>query len=69
MVTWIWVNIGSGNGLVPNSTKPLPKPMLVSDQWGPVEFTVSNFEASDLVTILYNVMPYGDIDLGKHWLR
>ena len=24
----IWVNIGSGNGLVPDSTKPLPEPML-----------------------------------------
>ena len=23
-----WVNIGSGNGLVPDSTKPLPEPML-----------------------------------------
>ena len=24
----IWVNIGSGNGLLPDGTKPLPKPML-----------------------------------------
>ena len=23
-----WVNIGSGNGLLPNDTKPLPEPML-----------------------------------------
>ena len=22
-----WVNIGSGNGLVPDGTKPLPKPV------------------------------------------
>ena len=28
MVTWIWVNIVSSNGLLPDSTKPLPKPML-----------------------------------------
>ena len=28
MTTEIWVNIGSGNGLVPDGTKPLPEPML-----------------------------------------
>ena len=28
MVTQIWVNIGSGNGLVPDGTKPLPEPIL-----------------------------------------
>ena len=27
---WILVNIGSGNGLVPDGTKPLPEPMLTS---------------------------------------
>ena len=25
---WWWVNIGSGNGLVPSANKPLPEPML-----------------------------------------
>ena len=24
-----WVNIGSGNGLLPDSTKPLPEPILI----------------------------------------
>ena len=28
MTTEIWVNIGSGNGLFPDGTKPLPEPML-----------------------------------------
>ena len=28
MVTEIWINIGSGNGLLPDGTKPLPEPML-----------------------------------------
>ena len=28
MVTEIWVNFGSGNGLLPDGTKPLPEPML-----------------------------------------
>ena len=33
MATKIWVNIGSGNGLLPESTKPLP-----DHQWSPVTF-------------------------------
>ena len=28
MAAEIWVNTGSGNGLLPDSTKPLPEPML-----------------------------------------
>ena len=32
MVTEIWVNIGSGNGLLPDGTKPLPEPMLTDHQ-------------------------------------
>ena len=34
----IWVNIGSGNGLLPDGTKPLPEPMLTYHQWGLVAF-------------------------------
>ena len=30
------VNIGSGNGLLPDGTKPLPDPMLTYHQYGPV---------------------------------
>ena len=30
--TEIWVNIGSGNGLLPDGTKPLPEPMLIYHQ-------------------------------------
>ena len=33
MATWIWVNIGSGNGLLPDGTKQLPEPMLTDHQW------------------------------------
>ena len=29
-----WVNIGSGNGLMLDGTKPLPEPMLTDHQWG-----------------------------------
>ena len=38
MVTQIWVDIGSGNGLVPDGTKPLPKPVLIYNQWGSMTF-------------------------------
>ena len=31
-VTEIWVNIGSGNGLLPDGTKPLPEPVLAYHQ-------------------------------------
>ena len=37
--TYIWVNIGSGNGLMPDGTKPLPEPMLTYHQLGRVAFT------------------------------
>ena len=38
MVTKIWVNIGSGNGLLPDGTKPLPEPMLTDHHLSPVAF-------------------------------
>ena len=38
-----WVNIGSGNGLLPDGTKPLPEPMLTDNQWGIVAFTWGQF--------------------------
>ena len=53
MATQIWVNIGSGNGLVPDGTKPLSEPMLTTINevlWHSPE---SNFTASAKVTILY----------------
>ena len=34
----IWINIGSGNGLLPDGTKPLPELMLTYHQWGVVAF-------------------------------
>ena len=37
------VNIGSGNGLLPDGTKPLPEPMLSHHQRGNVEFIWGQF--------------------------
>ena len=40
MVTEIWVNIGSGNGLLHDGTKPLPEPMLTDHQWSPKDIDI-----------------------------
>ena len=40
MATRICVNIGSGNGLLPDGTKPLPEPNLSSHQWDSVAFAL-----------------------------
>ena len=43
MATEIWVDIGSGNGLLPDGTKPLPEPMLTDHQWGSGTFILGQF--------------------------
>ena len=43
MATEIWVNIGSGNSLLPDGTKPLHEPMLTNPQWSPVTFILGQF--------------------------
>ena len=42
-INLMWVNIGSGNDLLPNGTKPLPEPMLTYHQWIPVTITSGQF--------------------------
>ena len=44
-----WVNIGSGNGLLPDGTKPLPEPMLTDHQWSPVTFILRQFHKRYLI--------------------
>ena len=39
-----WVNIGSGNGLLPDCTKPLPEPMLTYHQWGSLAIIWGQFD-------------------------
>ena len=43
MVIKIGVNIGSGNGLLPDGTKPLPEPMVEQLSMGPVAFPWEQF--------------------------
>ena len=35
--------LGSGNGLLPDSNKPLPEPILTTHKWGPVSFIWEQF--------------------------
>ena len=41
-------NLGSGNDLTPNSTKPLPEAMLISHQCSPVAFTWRQFYSQNV---------------------
>ena len=43
MATEDWVKISSGNGLLPDGTKPLPELMLTGHQWSPVTFILGQF--------------------------
>ena len=50
--TYIWVNIGSSNGLLPNNTKP--EPVLTCYQWYIVAFT---WEFHEKIKVLMNLIP------------
>ena len=43
MATWNQVNIGSGNGLWADSTKPFSEPMLTYHRWGPLAFISGHY--------------------------
>ena len=43
MTSWIWVNIGSGNGLLPAGMKPLTEPILTYYKWDSVVFSWDQF--------------------------
>ena len=66
MVTWIWVNIGSGSGLVPSGNKPLPEPMLTYDQWSPVHVVSSdsNITEEDMNRFSWNFQDSSDMAQG-----
>ena len=54
-VTQIWVNIGSGNGLLPYGTKPLPEPMLTYHQRCSLAFTWEQSHAQVLMNLIHNM--------------
>ena len=49
------VNIGLGNGLLPDGTKPLPEPKLTYHQLGPVTITHGKFNKIYLSHHLLNL--------------
>ena len=44
MVLCIWVNFGSGNGLLPNGNKPLSDPVLIYHEYNPQEYIFIHFQ-------------------------
>ena len=60
MATKIWVNIASRNGLLPDSAKPLPEPMLTEHPRGFVAFTraISKEILEISLNILYKFKKY-----------
>ena len=54
MWTEIWVNNGLGYIFLPDSTKPLPKLMLIYHQCGPVKITWGQIHSSIQAMFLYN---------------
>ena len=43
MLTYIWVNTGSGNGLLPDGSKSSPELMFTNHQWALLTFTGGQF--------------------------
>ena len=62
MVILNWVNIGSGNDLLPDSTKPLPEPMLTLWHSPEGDFT-GNVQD---INLWYKFMPYQLTMLGLY---
>ena len=80
MATYIWVNIGSGNGLLPDRTKPLPDRVRLTQCWLLVNEVLwqspeINFTANAQLDILYNEFENGTFEItatslrGQSWAR
>ena len=59
---WLYVNIGSGNGLVPSGNKQLSEPM---STWN--EFYIALW--CHQATFRGILAPYNDTDLVQNWLN
>ena len=58
MGTEIWVNIGSGNGLLCDGTKPLPEPMLTDHHENDIHIRATSQEMPQpsVTKIRFNIM-------------
>ena len=70
MASLILVNIGSGNGLLPDGTKPLPESMLINHQLGPVAFTWWQYSLQiPKISIIKNILETTQVKSRPHLLR
>ena len=65
----LWVNTGSGNGLLPDGTKPIPEPVSSYHQWSLVAFTLQWFHRKCSRYQLVKSLPYfpGYIEFNALW--
>ena len=73
MTTETWVNIGSGDGLLPDGTNPLSEPMLTDNQRSPVTFILRQFYKSCLnyhaVTKIHLKITYLKFHSNQHFIQ
>ena len=67
MATYIWVSIGSGNGLLPDGTKPLPESMLTHHKWCHVAFTRRQYSLEKRRYRLNDVLKYYTFKIIWKW--
>ena len=56
ITSWILVNIGLGNGLLPDGTKPFPEPILIYHQWERMAFTWGQFHRNDIFDMILKMI-------------
>ena len=75
MLTEIWVNVGSDNGLLSDGFKPIPEPVLSNHQWGLVAFAkafiIWHVAQKSFVPISHEILrsklKFGDMVLHLNW--
>ena len=67
MATEIWVNIGLGNGFLPDGTKPLPEPILTYYQWSRIHLRAILQEVLK-ISVLDMSLKIADLRLKPHLL-
>ena len=68
MASGTLVNIVSGNGLMPDGTKPLPKPLLTYHQQGPVAFISEQFHKKCSQTLSTTDEWINQASVWKHYI-
>ena len=64
LVTQMWVNTGSGNGLLPDGTTPVPGTILTYHHWSTLAFSRGNFTETVLDITYYKMF---EIYVFENW--